>query len=417
MSELCVGHGEGIFVRAAQVRAHEGKLRQRIAVPGVGDLDCAVIGGCGLAFQIGEGDAVWQEHGCGFVQREQQEVAAGQLQQIRRIGFTVGRVFFCRSADREGRKGVIHEAAGVFVLLRSFCSQCNDDQMNALRRGIGDEVSSGFLRPAGLAAFDTGIIVNIVCAEHAVGGADGAGLAVFICDGQCVCACGVDGAEVGIFQTFLHNESQIVSAGVMRVIVETGGIDEVGINCSKLGCAGIHEVCKGADAAGSVFSEGICDFIGRGQEQAVQAVPDGHFLADLHGNVAASGGKVIDGASGEGHHVAEIVIFDGEQRGHELCGARRVMLFRGVLCIKDRAAVCVHDDRRGAADLGRRRPVGGNLVDQCVDCLRIALCGLRDDGCMEKHTAGKQACAKQTGAQCARKFLHRMKFQSSVLSI
>lgn len=196
MSELCVGHGEGIFVRGGQVCPHEGKLRQRIAVPGVGDLDCAVIGGCGLAFQIGEGDTVWQEHGCGFVQREQQEVAAGKLQQVRGVRLAVGRVFFCRRTNGEGREGVIHEAAGVFVLLGSFCSQCNDDEMNALRRGIGNKVSSGFLCPAGLAAFDTGIIVNIVRAEHAVGGADGTGFTVLVCDGQGVSACGVDGAEV-----------------------------------------------------------------------------------------------------------------------------------------------------------------------------------------------------------------------------
>ena len=93
------------------------------------------------------------------------------------------------------------------------------------------------------------------------------------------------------------------------------------------------------------------------------------------------------------------------------------MLLRGVLCIKDRAAVCVHDDGGGAADLGRGRPVGRNLVDQCVNARRIALCGVGDDGRLEKYTAGKQTCAEESGAQCAGYFFHRMKFQSGVLSI
>ena len=269
MSELCGGHGEGIFVRGVQVCPHEGKLRQRVAVPGVGDLNGSIVGSRGFPVEIGEIDAIWQEHRCGFVQREQQEIAARQLQQIGRIRFAVGRVFFCRSADREGRKCVVHEAASVFVLLGRFRAEGHDDQVNALRRCVGDEVSTGFLCPAGLAALDAGIVVSVVCAQHAVCRTNGTGLAVLVCDGQCVSACRVNRAEVGIFQTFLHNERQIISAGIVIVVVQTCGIDEVGVDSAKLGCAGIHEVCESADAAGSMLGKGICDFICGGQEQAV----------------------------------------------------------------------------------------------------------------------------------------------------
>ena len=130
---------------------------------------------------------------------------------------------------------------------------------------------------------------GIPAADQVVGGAQGAG-----------------GAEIGsrndgggrvadrhkplMLHSLLGNEVHIPSGGIVLRVVESVGVDKMGVNTAQGLRFGVHLPNKGGHGTGDGFRQNMAGLIGGDQHHAVQQVLHSQNLAGLNiGGAAVAG--------------------------------------------------------------------------------------------------------------------------------
>ena len=89
------------------------------------------------------------------------------------------------------------------------------------------------------------------------------------------------------------------------------GVGEMGIQAAKLFCPLIHHFRKNGPVCcpGNMFCQSVADFIGRTNQDGIQALFYGKLLSHIHGNMAAVPGGIENGIMGKGNDVIQIAGF------------------------------------------------------------------------------------------------------------
>ncbi len=173
--------------------------------------------------------------------------------------------------------------------------------------------------------------------------------------GNSVAHRGDDLAEVGVLHGLQAHPGHVPGGGVVVVVVVAVGIHKVRARHAQFGGALIHQVHKGRDASGNQRGQGVTGLIGRGDEGAVQQVPDGEDLPRLQilGGAALpdAGVEVISqGDLGVQGQLAPVYRLRSQKAGHHLGDAGGEAALVGVLFVEDLVVVGVQQQGGGGVD-------------------------------------------------------------------
>lgn len=162
----------------------------------------------------------------------------------------------------------------------------------------------------------------------------------------------------------MSHDGDIIGGGIVVLVVEAVGIDEVGVLHTQLPGLGVHHVHKVLDGAAHRLGQNIARLVGRGNQVAVEQLLHREHLAGL--NARIGGGASLRhhrrrGGGGDGlvqGELAAVHRLQHQKRGHDLGDGSGVHLFIGVVRIEHIAVVPIHHDGRPALG-GRVLQCGG----------------------------------------------------------
>ena len=253
---------------------------------------------------------------------------------------------------------------GVAPLVRGVVRpQDHGDQGVSLLLGGGAETVSGLAGAAGLDADGAAVDIAgvLVPGQQAVGVVELPGLA-HVGGGGVVPAGGDDLPEGRVGHGLLGHAVDIPGGGVVVVVVEAVGIDEMGACHAQLLRPLVHPLHEGGDVPGHSDGQGVGRLVGGGQHQAVEQVVDGDLLPGEKAGGGGIIGHVRQSLRRDGHHrihgqLSPADGLQGQQTGHDLGDAGGVAGLVGVLLVEDLLGVQV-DEQGGFGVDGDLRHAG-----------------------------------------------------------
>ena len=146
---------------------------------------------------------------------------------------------------------------------------------------------------------------------------------------------------------------------------QSGAVNKGSIGHAQLRRAAVHPLYEALLAAGNVLGQGHGGVVARHHRHRLEHIMDGHLLPFLQVDLRpAHGGR----PGGNRDHILhlEAPVVDGlhhQQQGHDLGNAGRLQLVVGILFVKHRAGLLLHQD--GGTGFHRRTAGnGGGGQDQ-----------------------------------------------------
>ena len=179
---------------------------------------------------------------------------------------------------------------------------------------------------------------------------------VHIGGGDGVALGGDDGAEGLVLHGLHAHEGDVVGGGVVVRVVVAVGVDEVGVRHAQLGGPLVHQLHEAVHAAAHHLGQHVAGLVGRGDEGAVEHVPEGELFPFLDvlggaavphvpGDLAAHGDDLVQG------ELPPVYGLDGQQGRHHLGDAGGVAPLMGLLLVEHGAGGGVHQDGGGGLDV------------------------------------------------------------------
>ena len=177
-------------------------------------------------------------------------------------------------------------------------------------------------------------------------------------------------------QRLAGDQIHLVGRGVVVLVGQSVGIGKVGVGTAQLRGALVHQLHKGADAAGDAVGNDVAGLIGAVDHRAVEQVLIAHDLAGANVGGAGVGIEPLETVLLCRDHflqrdLAALDGLDRQQHGHDLGQAGRGALLVGVEGIEQSSGVHIgQDDGLCAVQrrLVRRRRAGREEREEQADC-------------------------------------------------
>ena len=163
--------------------------------------------------------------------------------------------------------------------------------------------------------------------------------------------------KVFIFISCLCNQCHIPCCGIVFLVRQTVGIMKMCIFTSQLLCLLIHHTNKARLVTAHMLCHRIGTFICRFQHNTVEALFHGHLLIHISGNMGGIPLVLVNGIRRKGYHLIQLTVLQGNQRGHNLGNAGRIMNLVCVFLIENRSCVHLHYDGTGGRNVRLLGPV------------------------------------------------------------
>ena len=291
--------------------------------------------------------------------------------------------------ERVGKAAEIGRAVGAG---RALAAEHDAQQAHAVLLRRGDKAVARGLGVAGLDAL--GILVIIAAVHRGLGVDQAVRVRERAFVGQVRGRDGVldriaDRGEELVAERFLRDAVEVVRRGVMIVVRQAVGIDEVRAGAAELLRARVHALHERRDAAADVLRDDVARLVGRGDHGAVEKVLERHGLTDLDVGIARALDHVgiAVGIGGDGViqlNVAALDRLDREQERHDLRQARGIGFGVDVAGIVILAAVLVDEQNAVGPELFIERGLDRVAAEDIRPLRRL-------DGALG-HAVGRDVC-------------------------
>ena len=241
--------------------------------------------------------------------------------------------------------------------------------------GLGDYTATGFIGGAGLDADDGGVVVGAAGVQHLVGGVLPQ-LVVLVGGAQVHGVVLDDLGKGGIFHGVFAHNGQVISGGIMVLVVQPGRVGKMGAGAAqRLGLV-VHHLHKAGDilghkvliaAAAHIARQNHGGFIAGLYQRRIQQLPDGQPLSDDQSAQRSVGAvqHILDPQGiGDAGGIQVRHVFQHQDGGHDLGKGGGVHPLGGVFFVQHQTGIQVFQVN-GLAGNGKIRLVGqGGAAEQ-----------------------------------------------------
>ena len=248
------------------------------------------------------------------------------------------------------RQAVVKQLFGVFPLLRGFAGSLrrahhHGNQKNAVAFQRAHKALPGAAVKTGFDADAALVVIGAVRIHHFSGG-DNIVLPAVDRGSHGIRGGGSDFAEGLVLHGLLSDERQVVSGGIVRVVVIAVGVGKVCARAADLSGALVHHGHEIVDAAAHQVGNGVGAVVSGFEHGAIQQIAESHHLAGEYRHNGAVRGDVLRHLR-DGHFLIKgYIAFQGQQNRHDFGGAGRIHAHQGILVKKHVAIAAVHQHGR-----------------------------------------------------------------------
>ena len=209
-------------------------------------------------------------------------------------------------------KAVVKEGSSIRIMFCTVTFHDNGDQFHAVSFCISHQRVQGFGSKACFATNGIFVIIQRIFVQHLMLSVKIAYFCLFIGRRNLIICFAHHGTVFLMLQQFFCNESHIAGCRIMIFVMETIGIEEVGIFTAQFFCPLCHVFGKGFRGAVHVFRYTIGGFIGRTQDDGPQHLFQSQGFAFLNGDMGTAGFDGIDRIMRECDFIRQFAMLQGQ---------------------------------------------------------------------------------------------------------